>query len=259
MENKISTNQGIQSIDKATFILDTIKESNSSLNLTTLSNYTNISKNNLKKYLVSFVRNGFLVFDEADKTYSLGPKLISLGLRALNQLDLFAFIDSYISKIKNLLNKPVALAVWADNRPVITRFQKSNNPININMEIGYSPPLLVSSVGKCFAAFSSPELIKDIMETEIKEFNLNKNNVEQELISISKKGYSFREKEYEHIPGNRSISAPIFDVSGNIIAAICILGFANDLSMEPESNDVKVLQQITQEVSFNSIYKEKIH
>src|SRR5699024_11351752 len=95
----------------------------------------NMSKNNLKKYLVIFVRNGFLVFDEVDKTYSLGPKLISLGLKALNQLDLFAFIDSYIFKIKDLLNKPVALAVWADNRPVITRFQKSNNPIDINMEI----------------------------------------------------------------------------------------------------------------------------
>jgi len=259
MENKFSANQGIQSIDKASLILDTIKEANKPLNLTALSDCTNMSKNNLKKYLVSFVRNGFLVFNESDKTYSLGPKLISLGLKALNQLDLFSFIDSYIFKIKDLLNKPVALAVWADNRPVITRFQKSNNPIDINMEIGYSPPLLVSSVGKCFAAFSSPEITKEVMEKEIKEFNLKRKNVEQELMSITKKGYSFREKEYDHIPGNCSISAPIFDASGNIIAAICILGFANGLGMNPESNDVQVLQKVTREVSFNPIHNSKIN
>src|SRR5699024_11501613 len=144
-----------------------------------------------------------------------------IALKALNQLDLVSFIDSYIFKIKDLLNKPVALAVRADNRPVITRFQKSNNPIDINMEIGYSPPLLVSSVGKCFAAFSSPEITKDTIEKEIKEFNLNRKNVEQELLSITKKCYSFKEKENDHITGNYAIYPPLCDASGNIIAAIC--------------------------------------
>src|SRR5699024_11853837 len=83
-----------------------------------------IEKNNLNIYLVSFVRSGFLVFDDTNKTYNLGPKLISLGLNALNQLDIFSFIDSYITKIKNLLNKPVALAIWGDQGPVISRYQK---------------------------------------------------------------------------------------------------------------------------------------
>src|SRR5699024_8630522 len=154
--------------------------------LTALSKDVGIPKNNLKKYLVSFVRTGFLVFDETNKTYSLGPELISLGLNALNQLDLFSFIDSYISKIIDLLNKPVALAIWSDKGPVISRYQRSNKPVNINIEIGYSPPLLVSSVGKCFAAFLPSELTEEIMEKEVNKFNLNKKSVERELEVISK-------------------------------------------------------------------------
>ena len=256
MENKFSSGQGIQSIEKASLILDKIKEANYPTNLTALSKDTDISKNNLKKYLVSFVRTGFLVFDDTNKTYNLGPKLISLGLNALNQLDIFSFIDSYITKIKNLLNKPVALAIWGNQGPVISRYQKSNKPVNINIEIGYSPPLLVSSVGKCFAAFASSDLTKEIMVKEMKEFDLDKQSVEKDLSDVYKTGYSFRDKEYEHIPGNRSISAPVFDVSGNIIAVICVLGFTNDLDTNVKSDDVQTLQKITEEVSFNSIYKQ---
>lgn len=253
MKNNISAGQGIQSIEKASVILEKVKNSSKPVTLTELAKRTDISKNNLKKYLISFIRTGFLVFDETNKTYSLGPKLISLGLTALNNVDIFSFIDAYIVNLKNKLNKSVAVAIWADNGPIISKYQRSDNPVNINIEIGYAPPLLLSSVGKCFAAFSPAEIIEETVEKEIQEHHLNKKHIEEELKTISEKGYAFRDKEYEHIPGNRSIAAPVFDYSGTISAVISVLGFTDDLSVTEESTDVQTLKSITKEASFTSI------
>jgi len=255
LNTRVPLSQGIQTIERGGLILDAIKNSESSVTLTALSKEVNMSKNNLKKYLVSFVKIGFLSFDEEGKTYKLGSKLIDLGLNALKELNLYSFIDTYITKIKDQLNKPIALAIWADTGPIISKYQKSNNPININIEIGYSPPMLLSSVGKCFAAFLPPSSTKEVKDKEIEKYNLDKNQVEYEMSAIEKSGYSYRNQEYDYIPGNCSISAPIFNNVGEIVAAVCVLGFMEDLGTDSESNDVQVLKEVTKEISFNLAYK----
>lgn len=252
MKHNVSDGQGIQSIEKASVILEKVKASSHPINLTDLAKRTEISKNNLKKYLISFIRTGFLVFDETNKTYSLGPKLISLGLTALNHMDIFSFIDAYVVNLKNKLNKSVAVAIWADNGPIISKYQRSDNPVNIHIEIGYAPPLLLSSVGKCFAAFSPAEITEASIEKEIQEYRLNKKDIEEELKAISEKGYAYRDREYEHIPGNRSIAAPVFDALGEISAVVCVLGFTSDLAVTEESTDVQTLKRITKSASFTS-------
>src|SRR5699024_8609987 len=85
--------RGIQTLERAIFILDEIKESSQPLTLTELSKKVHMSKNHLKKYLISFVKTGILTFDNDVKTYDFGYKLIDLGLNALNRFNIFSIID----------------------------------------------------------------------------------------------------------------------------------------------------------------------
>lgn len=243
------TGQGIQSIERGTVILDEIKKNESPLTLTELSQKVHMSKNGLKKYLVSFVKVGILTFDEKSKTYDFGATLIEFGLNALNRFNIFSIIDPYMMRIKNEINHSSALAIWTEKGPVIAKYQSGGKSVSVGIEIGYYPPLLGSAVGKCFASFLPAQFTKEIIDLEILDYDLDRDRVIEDLKFIKKAGFSSRDNYFGDLPGNHSISCPIFDYSGTITAAICVLGFTNDLSTDEQSYEVKTLKEITSNIS----------
>src|SRR5699024_257105 len=112
--------RGIQTLERSILILDEIKKNTEPLTLTELSKKVNMSKNHLKKYLVSFVKTSTLTFDEETKTYDLGSKLIDLGLNALNRFSILSIIEPFMQQIKNDIQQSSALAIWTDRGPMIT-------------------------------------------------------------------------------------------------------------------------------------------
>jgi len=258
LKQKFPTSQGVQSVEIGIIILEALKDNENPMTLTELSKKLNMTKNRLKKYLVSFVRGGVLVFDNEHKTYRFGPKLIELGLNALNRLNIFSIIKPYMLQIKNKTSQSSALAIWTENGPIIAKYQRGNRPINVDIEVGYYPPLLGSAVGKCFAAFLPSQFTKELIDKEIITYDLDKRLVIEELNDIKEKEFSVRDSYFGDLPGNHSIACPIFDHSGMIIAAVCILGFTNDLDTSEQSYDVQTLKEVTRKISNQFAYQSNI-
>ncbi|GAA0439567.1 IclR family transcriptional regulator [Lentibacillus halophilus] len=255
MNQEFSNSQGIQALERAVLILDEIKNNDGPITLTALSHKVGMSKNNLKKYLVSFVKSDVLTFDDDKKTYDMGSKLIELGLYTLNKFSISSIIDPFMQKIKKEIKHSSALAVWTDNGPMISKYQSSGRSINVGIEIGYYPPLLMSSVGRCFAAFLPNQSIQDIMNRDIEDYHLDRKAVEDDLNRVREAGFASRDQEFGDLPGGHAVSSPIFDHSGEMIAAICMIGFANDLNTDAQSYDVQRLIEITKEISDQLTYK----
>src|SRR5699024_12380109 len=147
-----------------------------------LSKQTGVSKSNLQKYLTSFLNLEILYFDEKTKTYNFSLKLIDLGLNALRKKDVTTIVDPYMNKIKEELNHASILALWTNEGPIIVKYQNSGKAINVEIEVGYRPPLLVSSVGKCFAAFLPKETIENLYNQDLEEKNLKSEIIESQQI-----------------------------------------------------------------------------
>lgn len=247
--------RGIQTLERSILILDEIKKNMEPLTLTELSKKVNMSKNHLKKYLVSFVKTSTLTFDEETKTYDLGSKLIDLGLNALNRFSILSIIEPFMQQIKNDIQQSSALAIWTDRGPMITKYQNSGRSINVEIEVGYYPPLLGSAIGKCFVAFLPLQFTENLQEKELADYNFNKDLVTEELNRIKETGVSSRDHYFGDLPGSCSVACPIFDYSGEMIAAICIIGFSNDLDTRTQSDDVQILKKIAMQVSKRLAYQ----
>lgn len=254
MGNDSTKTQGIQTVERTALILQEIKNSNKPLTLTELSKKVLMSKNNLKKYLVSFVRVGFVIFNEGNKTYDLGPKLIELGLHALNKHSVISIIDPFMLKIKNELKYSSALAIWSCNGPVISKYQSSGRSLNVEIKLGYHPPLLKSSIGRCFASFLPKQYTEDIITKEIDFYKLSRENVEEDLSNIRKNEFASRDETSSELPGSLSIAVPILNHDGEIVAAICILGFASEFTISEQSNEVQRLKKIAKDISGQLAY-----
>jgi len=248
--------RGIQTLERAVLILDEIKESPEPLTLTELSKKVYMSKNHLKKYLISFVKTGILTFDRDKKTYEFGYKLIDFGLNALNRFSIFSMIDSFMQQIKNELSQSSALAIWTDKGPLVTNYETSGRSINVQVELGYSPPLLGSAIGKCFAAFLPLKLTEPLQDKEIRDYKLDRKLVIKELHHIKEIGVSTRNHYFGDLPGSQCIACPIFDYSDEMVAAISIIGFSNDIDTHPQSNDVQFMKNIARKISKQLAYKD---
>jgi len=241
--------KGIQSVERAVYILDEIKNNGDPITLTELSHRTSMSKSSLQKYLVSFLKLDMLHYEEATKTYNFGFKLIDLGFSALNRIDVISIIEPFLVKIKEELNQSSILALWTEQGPIIVKYQGSGRAINVEVEVGYRPPLLISSIGKCFAAFLPDQVTKDVFNNEISAYNLDKESIIKELSYTKENGFASRDRQFEKLPGSHTIASPIFDYSGKAIAVMGVVGFTHDFNTTANSNEVIKLKEITKHIS----------
>lgn len=240
---------GIQSFERAIYILEVIKKSEKPVTLTEISLKTSMVKSSLQRYLISFIKTNILSYDLETKTYTLGYKLMDFGLSALNRIDIISIIEPFLLNIKMELDQSSVLSLWTDQGPIVVKYQSSGRSINVEVKIGYSPPLLISSVGKCFAAFLPPEITKDIFSKEISAYKLNESAIKYELKQIKEKGFAFRESQFKELPGSQTIASPIFDHTGKITAVLGLVGFTSHLEINDNSNEVIKLKEITKQIS----------
>ncbi|WP_240373988.1 IclR family transcriptional regulator [Bacillus piscicola] len=249
MKERALKTKGIQSLERAVYILDEIKNNQGPITLTELSHKTSMSKSSLQKYLVSFMKTDVLLYDESTRTYNLGSKLIDLGLHALNRMDVISIIDPFLIKIKEELNQSSILSLWTEQGPMIVKYQGSGRSINVEIEIGYRPPLLVSSVGKCFVAFLPEPVTKHLVEKEIATYNLDETAVMNEINEVREKGFASRDRQFGDLPGNHTIACPVFDHTGRAVAVIGLIGFTHDFNTAPNTKEVMKLKEISKNIS----------
>lgn len=249
LDQRFLKTKGIQSFERAIYILDEVKNNRYPITLTELSRRTSMSKSSLQKYLVSFMKLDVLFYDKGTKTYDFGSKLIDLGLTALNRLDIISMIDPYLLKIKEEISQASILALWTEQGPIIAKYQSSGRSINVEIEVGYNPPLLRSSVGKCFAAFLPADVTEELFNKEITAYNLDESAVINELDLIKEKGFASRDSNFGDLPGSHTIASPIFDYTGKVIGVLGLIGFTHDLNTDINSNEVVRLKEITRHIS----------
>src|SRR5690625_7363778 len=93
----------------------------------------------------------------------MGPKLIELGLTALEQVDIASIAEPYIKALGKELNQSIALAIWSEKEPIVVKYEKSKKPIQVEIQLGYRVPLM-SAVGKCFVAFTPSARVKSLID-----------------------------------------------------------------------------------------------
>jgi IclR family pca regulon transcriptional regulator len=102
---------------------------------------------------------------------------------------------------------------------------KTNHVLNLNLNIGARLPAYATSLGKAIVAFlPESELAEFLNDIDLKPLTRNtitrRNKFREELRTIRGKGYSINNAENDE--GIRSVAAPVWDQSGQVVASINI-------------------------------------
>jgi len=248
--NKTTT---IGSLAQGIKIIDVIAQSESPLKFTEVQELTGISKSNLYKYLNTLTQMDLLYRDQKQGHYSLGYKFLEYGSAAMKNNDLIGRLTPYFKEISNLTNMSTSLSVWLNDTPVITNIWNTNFGLNIGAQIGTKLPLL-SAAGKIFAAYANTDEVQNWIEQEqAKQPAFPTDSFKEELKKITKSHVAFaKEPLVNHVS---SWSLPILNYKNELLAAVTIIGFTEDIPKDDSSEIVQQVIQMVKEMSQSYGYK----
>jgi len=126
------------------------------------------------------------------------------------------------------------------------------------LRVGSVLPLLSSALGRNFAAHLPESMTEEWVEDELllqkpvasledAEVPLTREAFRKMAATIREQGYSRCRNTL--LPNFTSVSAPIFDLSGMMVAALTVMGPSHLLSTESEAETIRLLKEHATKIS----------
>jgi DNA-binding IclR family transcriptional regulator len=170
---------------------------------------------------------GYLQESAVPGGYRLGPRMVVIGLAALNQMDLMHVAPPLLGPLAQDAGETVNLAVPQGDEMVYVYQHDGPGSVKVTARLGTRRPMNCSSLGKAFLAFL-PEAELDERLAALHYVRLTARSLvtadalRLELALTRERGYAVDDVEVED--GVSCVGAPILDFRGRPVAAISVAG-----------------------------------
>ena len=191
--------------------------------MTELTKATGMSKSIVQRLLYTLEKEGYLIKNDKNKTYKLSMKFFVFGSIALKESHVADVAKPYLTKLRDQIGESVSLCIINDQERMIVAFLTGHHEIQMVANVGQRVPLYAGAPSKVLLAFLSDDEIEKILNQQpIRKITENtltdRAEIWREILKIRMEGYAV--STGESIMGGFSISFPIFDVEGKIVASL---------------------------------------
>lgn len=208
-------------------VLEIIAEADQPLTIAQIGKKLGVSRSSAFRITYTLKHLGFLSTDKGEKLYDLGPRVLGLGFSYLNRQDIIKVSKPHLEKLRDQTEVSSHLAIREGKEVLYLDNIISKSSFVSNINTGERRPVYASPLGWV--------LLADMTDVEIREvFSENKfvkltehtpDDVEA-LIKLVKSaadtGYVISRGFVQR--GGSTITAPVHDEAGRVVAAIDISG-----------------------------------
>jgi len=214
----------IQSIDRATDLLDAIARYPDPVSLKILSAETGLHSSTTFRILAALIQNHLVEKDQSG-SYKLGLKLLQLGARLHSKIDLVSLASPVLESLCLQLSESANLTIREGDEVVYIQKATPKRMMHVQQMIGSRAPLHVTAVGKLILGHSGVDAIEGYAQrTNLPAYTRNTiNNVQRlqtECIAAVEQGYALDNEEAEIDVG--CIGVLIFDNTNVAIAGLSV-------------------------------------
>ena len=193
--------------------------------ISSVSKKLNISRSSARRYLLTFLEEGYLKFD--GKNFFLSSKVLDFAYNYLSINSISTIVAPYLKQLTKITNEPSGLATldgfdikylaW-NNYNSVWKFRR-------NLEIGARLPAFCTSMGRVLLSFLNEHEIKQFKK-EFKPHSFTKytqtslDSLDKNINFASKNGYSVMHQELTI--GISTVAVPIYDNKGSSFLALNI-------------------------------------
>jgi DNA-binding IclR family transcriptional regulator len=217
----------VPGLHRGLMILEALAEARRPLTVTELGRKLGLSRSSTFRLTYTLSQLGFIETGEGAKVFRLGPRVLNIGFAYLASQDLIEMARTDLEVLRNNTNVSAHLAI-RDNREVLyLSCVQSRSGFLSNMNVGSRLPAYATPMGwflladlssremAALFAGQSMEPLTDLTPRDLQALS-------QRVAESVGNGYVISRGIVES--GGSSISAPVFDKSGLVVAAIDISG-----------------------------------
>jgi DNA-binding IclR family transcriptional regulator len=223
---------GIQSLDAALYVLNTIASVYDPVTLSDLARACSMPPSKIHRYLSSFLKAGLIQQTGRSGRYLLGPAALQLGLAAIGRHDFVNAAADGLDELSSNTGMTALLCIWGSAGATVVRWERAPAPTVTSLGLGTTLPLLTSATGHAFLAWAPPAMVDGVRESELRrlkksptfaaDFDFSREGVQQLVSAIRSQGYASVDGRF--IPGLVAIAAPILDWQDQAQAIVTLIG-----------------------------------
>jgi DNA-binding IclR family transcriptional regulator len=216
----------VQVLDRCFRILDALAAAHDTLSPAELANGLRLHKSTIHRLLVVLEHQRY-IRRTAEGKFGLGTKLIEMGSRAIEQLDLGEHALPFLRRLVDETGETAHISVLSGTEMMSLANVSGRWTLTTPSTVGRRTQIYCTSVGKAFIAFLPEPRLEPLLRrvpftAHTRRTITSSSGLRAELARIRKRGYAVDNEEVEE--GLRCIGAPVRDYTGQVIASISIAG-----------------------------------
>jgi DNA-binding IclR family transcriptional regulator len=212
---------GVGVLDRTMAILEAVH--GGARSFTDVVTATELTRSTTHRLLRSMEEHG-LLSSVGGRGYRLGPRLLGLAASAMRELPLRDLAQPILERLARTTGESAQLYVRDHDRRVCIASVESESELRTIVDVGAELPLTAGSAGKVFLAFGPPALSAELMggAEKLTPATPVGQRLGRQLATVRRVGWSASAGERQ--PGVGSVSAPVFEPSGALVAVVSISG-----------------------------------
>ncbi|HAS74666.1 MAG TPA: IclR family transcriptional regulator [Clostridiales bacterium UBA8960] len=244
--------ESIQSIHRASQIMEAIANHNNSISLTELSKIVDLHKSTVHRILGTLIEIGYVQQNQANSHYELTIKLFEIGSSVIRNNNLTTLAKPYLRQLRDLSGEVVHLVVPDANEIVYIDKVESLHTLRMHSYVGKRSPMYCTAVGKAILSHQNREKIEAYWRTITPVKHTANTIIDldafiEELSKIKASGISYDNEEHEK--DIRCIGTTLHSFSGEVVAAISISGPVQRMTDAHIDKLIPELLRVKQEIS----------
>jgi IclR family pca regulon transcriptional regulator len=231
-------------------ILEAFGSGHAQMTLSQIADEISVTSSAAFRFVHTLEQEGYLIKNEAARTFRLAPRVMELGYSYIKSLDLGEVAADHARTLRDHSGFSVHVAVLENTEAVYVFRAMSPSPMVSNIPVGSRLPAFATSMGRIMlCSLSDEELDRRFEDYEFRKFTETTIETLDELKSAlaedRKRGYVAQASQLAE--GTVAIAAPIYDRSNYAIGAVNISGHRNQLTATEDL--IQMVRQCAERIS----------
>ncbi|WP_038931672.1 IclR family transcriptional regulator [Bradyrhizobium japonicum] len=243
---------GVQSVDRALSILETLAEDDEGYRLSDLAVRTGLSASTVHRLLATLENRRFVQFDRAESKWHVGVRSFTVGASFARRRNFSAQAIPYLRKLRDLTRETANLAVVDDEFIIVLTRMESREIMRSLTQVGGRVAMVTSGVGKAVLATYSDEDVGAVirhhgMPRLTEKSIVRPGDLFKELEKIRKQGFALDDEEA--CMGLRCIAAVVYNDCAEPLAAISVSGMTSRLTDDRLPEIGQIVREVAGELT----------
>jgi len=233
MLNDVGARYSVSNLTRGLDVMELLARHPEGLGITEIAQQLSIPKNAAFRITAALSERGYLLRSDEGKSFTLSPRLMTLGYKAANHRGLIERAMPHMRELRDATQETVLISARVGAEGIVLDQVPGLHPFRFVVDPGMTLALHTSAPGKALLAWlpaaEQEDLVERLVLTRFTDRTITtQEGLRQELAAVRERGYAL--DRGEQIEGVHCAAAPLRDARGYPVAAINVTGPASRLT-----------------------------